>query len=203
MKSLELMAKIFKVNVKRIDGKIIRKAVAALKKGGLVIFPTETVYGLAADPLNKKAVAKIFKAKKRPLNQPLQLLISDPKHAKTLATKIPIKVNSMMKRFWPGPLTIVVKKKRNIPDIVTGGLNTVGIRVPDHDVALELIKAFGRPIAATSANLSGKKPPKTAKEAAKYLKGKVDFIIDSGKTKLGKASKVIDATAKTIKTLRK
>jgi L-threonylcarbamoyladenylate synthase len=193
--------KIIKINSDNKE-KTILKAVNILKKGGLVIFPTETVYGLGAEAFNKKAVLKIFKAKNRPLTQPLQLLIADTKDAKKLSQKIPRKVAGIMKKFWPGPLTIVLKKKEIVSNIVSGGLNTVGIRMPNHPIALDLIRAFGGPIAATSANISGKKPPKTAREALRYFKRGIDLVLDAGKAKTGKASKVVDASKKRIRVLR-
>lgn len=194
--------KIIKVTSKNKD-EIAIEATHVLKKGSLIIFPTETVYGLGADPFNKKAVMKIYKAKGRDFDKPLQLLISDLKQVKKYSRNIRSKVLTMMKKNWPGPLTIIVKKRSVVPSFVTGRRETVGLRMPDHDIALDIIRAFGRPIAATSANKSGKKPPKTAKEAMKYFKTGISLVIDGGKTKTGKPSIVIDATGKKIKVLRK
>ena len=191
-----------KADPRKPDKKVILAAVKALKSGKLIIFPTETVYGLAADPFNKKAVEKLLKLKKRPRGKPLQLLISDIKQIKSLVKKIPAHVKKIIKRSWPGPLTLILPKKRTIPDFVAGNLNTVGIRMPDHPVALELIRSFGAPIAATSANISGQKPPKTAKQAIRSIKKGIALVIDSGKAKLGKSSRVLDATKKKMKLLR-
>lgn len=181
---------------------IIKQAVSLLKQGKVIVFPTETVYGIGADALNKKAAAKIFRLKKRPKTQPLQILISDISDVKKFARCVPQKAVRLMKKSWPGPLTAVVKKNGRIPDIVTGGLKTVGIRIPDHPLALEIIKALGRPLAASSANISGVNPPKTAKEAARHFKSGVALVIDGGRCKIGKASKVIDATGRKNKVLR-
>lgn len=182
---------------------VVMKAVSLLKQGKVMIFPTETVYGIGADFKNKKAVSKLFKLKKRPFTQPLQLLISDIKQAKKLSKKLSPKVLKIMKKSWPGSLTIVVKKNKNVPNFVTGGMGTVGLRVPDHPLILEIIEILGHPIAASSANISGKKPPKTAKAAARYFKSGIALVIDGGRCRIGKASKVIDATKYTIETLRK
>jgi len=181
---------------------IIKEAVRLLKKGKVMIFPTETVYGIGADAFNKKAVAKIFGLKKRPKTQPLQILIGDIKTAKKVSRNIPTKALSLMKKGWPGPLTVIITKKKIVPDIVTGNMNTVGLRIPDHPLMLEIIKTLGRPIAASSANISGKKPPVTAKEAARYFRSGIALVIDGGKCKRGKASKVIDATGKKNKIIR-
>lgn len=182
---------------------IIKEAVRLLKKGKVMIFPTETVYGIGADAFNKKAVAKIFKLKKRSKTQPLQILIGDFRSVNKVAKNISKKAKALMKKGWPGPLTVIVTKKKIVPDIVTGSMNTVGLRVPDHPLMLEIIRTLGHPIAASSANMSGKKPPKTAKEAAKHFKNGIAMIIDGGRCRIGKASKVIDATGTRTKTLRK
>ncbi len=182
---------------------IVKKAVALLKQGKVIVFPTETVYGIGADALNKKAAAKIFRLKKRPKNQPLQILISDISDVKKFASRVPQKAVRLMKQSWPGPLTAVIKKNGRIPNIVTGGLKTVGLRMPDHPLALEIIKALGRPLAASSANISGASPPKTAKEAARHFKSGVALVIDGGRCRIGKASKVLDLTGKQTKLIRK
>jgi len=180
----------------------VKAAVLALKKDGLIIFPTETVYGIGCDMKNRTAVKKLFAAKARPKDKPFQVLISDIKDVKALCAKLPKKAGLLMKRSWPGPLTVVLKKKRTVPYAVTGGLDTIGIRMPDHPFILAVIKALGKPLAASSANISGKRPPRTAKQAAKYFNDRVSLIIDAGKCKIGKASKVIDATSTVFKVLR-
>lgn len=182
---------------------IVKKAVALLKQGKVIIFPTETVYGIGADALNRKAAAKIFALKNRPKNQPLQILISDMSDVNKFASTVPQKALHLMKKSWPGPLTAVVKKKKSIPDVVTGGLKTVGIRMPDHPLALEIIDALGSPLAASSANISGKNPPVTAAQAAKQFKSGIALIMDGGRCSIGKASKVLDLTGKKTKLIRK
>lgn len=195
--------KIIKLSKRNLDISIINKAVNALKQGKLIIIPTETVYGICCDAFNERAVKKLFKIKKRPKTKPLQILISDIKDINNITQNIPFKLKKIMKKCWPGPTTIVVKKKKIISNIVTGGLNTVGIRIPNHPVAIQLIKAFGHPIAASSANISGKKPPRTARQASKSLKKGFAFVLDCGTSKIGKPSKVLDASHNKIKTLRK
>jgi L-threonylcarbamoyladenylate synthase len=182
---------------------VVMKAVSLLKQGKVMIFPTETVYGIGADAFNEKAAAKIFKLKKRSKNQPLQILIADFEAVKKTASGVSAKALKLMKKSWPGPLTAVVRKKKSVPDVVTGGLNTVGLRMPDHLLVLEIIKALGRPVAASSANITGKNPPKTAKEAGRHFKSGISLVIDGGRCRIGKASKVVDATKRTVKVLRK
>lgn len=194
--------KLIKISAKIPDSSIIAKAVNALKQGKLIIIPTETVYGICCDAFNESAVRKLFRIKKRPKSKPLQLLISDVKDIKKIAQKIPLKIKKIMKKIWPGPITIVLKKKKIVPNIVTAGLNTLGIRIPDHPIALKLINSFGGPIAASSANISGQKPPRTAHQAVKSLKKGFALVLDCGPSRIGRASKVIDASSKKIRTIR-
>ena len=182
---------------------VVNKAVGLLRQGKVIIFPTETVYGIGADAFNKKAVAKIFALKKRPTTQPLQILIGDIKTVKKVSRNVSRKALALMKKSWPGPLTVIVTKKKIVADIVTANMKTVGLRMPDHPLMLEIIKALGHPIAASSANISGKNPPKTAKEAAKHFRSGVALLIDDGRCRIGKASKVVDITKTTAKVLRK
>jgi L-threonylcarbamoyladenylate synthase len=185
-----------------MDGPV-KKAAALLKNGGLLVFPTETVYGIGADLTNKKAIKRLFSVKERPKDKPFQVLISDFKDVKKLCAKVPLKAGRLMKKSWPGPLTVILKKKRSVPGLVTAGLDSVGIRMPDHPFILEVIKALGNPIVASSANISGKRPPRTAKEATKYFKDRVALVIDAGKCKIGRPSKIIDATRSEPITIRK
>jgi len=185
---------VLKINQKKPEKDKILKAAQILKMGGLVAFPTDTVYGLGADATNGPAVKKIFKVKKRPLSKALPILIGDKTELTLYASGVSAKIKKLTDEFWPGPLTIVVKKKKNIPDVVTAGKKTVGIRVPDNPVALALIIALGRPLAATSANISDKPSPTTAHNVKKYLNKKIDLILDGGKTSLGVESTVLDCT---------
>ena len=186
---------LYKTDPNNIDRSTIQKAVQALKSGKLIIFPTETVYGLGCDPKNPRALKKMFLAKKRSFSKPFQLLIGNLRQTRHIAKKIPKNAEKLIKASWPGPLTLVVAKRNSVPDLLTAGLPTVGIRMPDHPVALALIKAFKSPLAATSANISGKKAPKTARQAVKDLKNYVEIVLDGGKTRLGTASKVVDLSS--------
>lgn len=183
---------IIKINQRRPEPAKIKQAVRVLKRGGLVAFPTDTVYGLSADATNPAAVKKIFKVKKRLLSNPLPVLIAQKTDLKKYTINTPIKIKKLIKKLWPGPLTIVLKKKKIIPNIVTAGGKTVGIRVPDNPMALALIKTFGRPLVTTSANFSGKRSPTTARCVQKNLNNKINLILDGGKTKLGVESTVLD-----------
>lgn len=167
----------------------IKKAAKIIQNGGIVAFPTETVYGLGANALNKIAVSKIFEIKNRPSFDPLIVHIASIKDVSKYAytTKIALE---LAKRFWPGPLTIVLRKKKIIPDIVTAGLETIGIRIPNNPIALKLIKYSKVPIAAPSANKFGYISPTKAIHITKNLKG-VDLILDGGKTPIGVESTII------------
>jgi L-threonylcarbamoyladenylate synthase len=191
-----------KINPKNPEKDKINLAAEVLRQGGLVAFPTDTVYGLGADATNAVAVKKIYKVKKRTLSKALPILIDDKKDLVKYASGISDGVKRLAKKFWPGPLTIVIKKKKIIPNIVTAGKKTVGIRVPDHPVALALIRALGRPLATTSANISDKRSPTTARGVKKYLNKKIDLILDGGKTKLGAESSVLDCTTSPPTVLR-
>ena len=161
-----------------------------IKNGGIVAMPTETVYGLAADALNGEAVAKIFKAKGRPMDNPLIVHISDIKQIDMLVSEFPDKAKKLAEKFWPGPLTIVLPKSDIIPDEVSAGLSTVAIRFPSHPVAHELI-AKSSPIAAPSANLSGSPSPTTVRHVLADMDGRIDAIVDGGDCEVGVESTVI------------
>lgn len=169
----------------------IARAAALLREGELVAFPTETVYGLGADALNPGAVGKIFAAKGRPADNPLIMHIHEPGQLEGLVT-IPEGAMALMARFCPGPLTILMPRTSRVPDIVTAGLDTVAVRMPSHPVARSLLKASGVPIAAPSANLSGKPSPTTAAHVLRDLNGRVPLIIDGGPCGVGLESTVLD-----------
>ncbi len=174
----------------------IRKASKIILRGGLVAFPTETVYGLGANALSAMAVKKIFRAKKRPLDDPLIVHIAEIRQAYALAKKVPLEARLLMQEFWPGPLTIVLQKSWRVPKATTGSLKTVAIRMPKNRVALELIRDSGVPIAAPSANLFGRPSPTSARHVLDDLGGKIDAVIDSGKTNIGVESTVLDLSGK-------
>ena len=172
----------------------IEKAGEIIRNGGLVAFPTETVYGLGADALNLVAVSHIYRAKGRPSDNPMIVHIGDREMLSQLTDTITPDMEKLMDAFWPGPMTMIVKRRPLVPDVTTGGLDTVGIRFPSNPVAQALVKAAGCPIAAPSANLSGKPSPTTADHVVKDMMGRVDAIIKSGPCTHGIESTVIDMT---------
>lgn len=185
--------RVFRVSKENFDF-ILDEAAAIIRKGGTVAFPTETVYGLGADGLNPDAVLKIFEAKKRPPGNPLSLLVHSREDIGKVAKNIPGKAVKLMDAFWPGPLTIVLEKKDNVPEITSGNLPSIGLRMPDHIIPLEIIKRAGIPLAAPSANLSGKPSPSLAIHVLADLTGRIDAVIDGGGTAIGLESTVVDMT---------
>lgn len=163
-----------------------------LAQGGLVAFPTETVYGLGADAKNADAVRKIFEAKERPADNPLIVHIADKADLGGLVREIPKSAEKLMELFWPGPLTLIFQRAESVPDIVTAGLNTVAVRMPADPIALELIRAAGVPVAAPSANRSGRPSPTSAKYVAEDLNGRIDAVLDGGDCAVGVESTVLD-----------
>lgn len=206
---------------------IIIKAAAIIRRGGIIAFPTETVYGLGCDPFNETAVRRVYEIKKRSLHNPLALLIADVADVWQIAKKAQGNAlrlqNELMVKHWPGALTIIIKKKPIIPDIVTGGGDSVGIRLPDHDFCRALIRAVGHPIIGTSANLSGQQEATTAAEVRQIfssapgplagvsfspcqggwgVNGGIDLIVDGGPCSLKIASTVVDVTGEKPKIIR-
>lgn len=174
----------------------LTRAAEVIKSGGIVVFPTETVYGLGADAFNERAVRKIFKVKGRPADNPLIVHIADRRNLKALAASVPAAAQKLMDAFWPGPLTIIFKKNPRVPDVVTAGLDTVAVRLPNHALARAFIRAAGVPIAAPSANRSGRPSPTEAIHAKRDLGSKVDFFLAAEKTKYGLESTVINPLAR-------
>lgn len=189
-----MLTRILKTDKHNPSKKVLEEAASVLKSGGLVAFPTETVYGLGADAFNEEAVLKIFKAKKRPPDNPVIVHISNMDMLKEVSTSIPKRVERLIEDLWPGPLTIVVPRSQRIPPVVSAGLDTVAVRMPAHNVALGLIKHLGSPIAAPSANLSGRPSPTNARDVYEDLNGAIDMIIDAGETFIGVESTVIHVT---------
>ncbi|MGM9925567.1 MAG: L-threonylcarbamoyladenylate synthase [Bacillus sp. (in: firmicutes)] len=172
----------------------LEEAAALLKKNEVVAFPTETVYGLGANAKSDEALKKIFTAKGRPSDNPLIIHIAERAQLDELVRDVPDVAVALMDAFWPGPLTLVLRKKSGLSDIATAGLDTVAIRMPDHPIALKLIQEANLPIAAPSANLSGKPSPTTAKHVQKDLTGRISGIVDGGETGVGVESTVVDCT---------
>lgn len=171
------------------------EAARILQQGGLVAFPTETVYGLGADGLKEEAAKKIYAAKGRPSDNPLILHIADLDTLRTLVKEVPQKAELLAKKFWPGPLTMIFQKSDCVPKGTTGGLDTVAIRMPAHPLALELIRASGVSIAAPSANTSGRPSPTCAGHVYEDMDGKIDMILDGGEVEIGIESTIVDMTA--------
>jgi L-threonylcarbamoyladenylate synthase len=169
----------------------LARAAEIIRRGGLVAFPTETVYGLGANALDSQAVARIFEAKGRPFASPIIVHVGDELGARAITAEWPKQADLLARRFWPGPLTLVLKKAEIVPDLVTAGLDSVGIRMPANPVALALIRAAGVPIAAPSANLFTQLSPTTAQHVAEGLGRRVEMILDGGPTQVGIESTVV------------
>jgi L-threonylcarbamoyladenylate synthase len=191
-----------KVKAEKPEIEKIRIAADVIKKSGLVAFPTETVYGLGADALNPKAVARIFEAKKRPPDNPIIVHIANEEDLYKLAKEVPESAKKLVSQFWPGPLTLILKRSSLAPDITVVGLDTIAVRMPRNKVALALIEESGTPIAAPSANLAGKPSPTEAQHVINDLAGRIDIVLDAGPTKIGVESTVVDMTAPTPQILR-
>ena len=194
--------KVLKLDPLNIDHELIKQAVEVIHNRGLVAFPTETVYGLGANALEPRAVAGIFEAKKRPLDDPLIVHIDDVKDLSRLSLSIPRDAHKLVDRFWPGPLTMILKKAEIVPDIVTTGLDTVAVRMPSGSIAREFIKAAGVPIAAPSANLFGRPSPTKAEHVIRDLDGRIDCLIDGGSTEIGVESTVVAFSGDRVLVLR-
>ena len=178
-------------NIFKADEENIKKAAMAIRKGGVVAFPTETVYGLGADGYNPQACARIFEIKERPRFDPLILHANSAEMACGLFSEVPDKAKILMRKFWPGPLTLVLPKAAAVPDIVSSGLPTVAVRVPAHPAALALIRAADRPVAAPSANKFGRLSPTAARHVAEQLGRGPEIILDGGRTAVGVESSII------------
>jgi L-threonylcarbamoyladenylate synthase len=180
----------------------IKRGVSILRAGGIVAYPTDTVYGLGASASLPRAVERIYEVKERPFNMPLPLLLSDVSQITRVAESVPEIAWSLINAFLPGALTLVLQKSSSVSDIISGGGATVAIRIPAHPVPVALVEGLGAPVVGTSANLSGKPSPLTAGEVYSQLGNKVDFIIDGGRCPGGKESTVVDVTGETPVVLR-
>ncbi len=186
--------KVYKVNPDAPEPEKIAAAAEIIKAGGLVAFPTETVYGLGADALDADAVLALFAAKNRPLDNPPIVHVADSKDVYKLAEEVSVKAELLVQQFWPGPLTLVMRRYPDVPDVTTAGLETIAVRMPKHPIALALIRASQTPIAAPSANLAGKPSPTLASHVYADLNGRIDAILDGGATKIGVESTVLDVS---------
>lgn len=199
---MEKATELLVVNPDKPDTAAIRYAADVLRRGGLVAFPTETVYGLGGDATDPGAASAIFAAKGRPQDNPLIVHIAKREDLWLVARDVPEAALRLIEHFWPGPLTLVLPRTHLIPDETTGGLDTVAIRMPDHGIALALIAEAGVPVAAPSANTSGKPSPTTADHVMEDLAGKIDLVIDGGPTSIGVESTVVDMTVSPPMVLR-
>jgi len=196
------MPLILKINPDNTEPDRIEEAVALLRKGGVIAFPTETFYGLGADAGNERAVKQIFEIKGRDFRSPIPLIIGKKEELAELVEDIPPLAETLMTRFWPGPLTLVFRASGRINPGLTAGTGTIGIRLSSHPIALALAGALGGPITATSANRSGKKECTSAEDVLDQLGGRLDGVIDGGSTAGGLGSTVLDVTCDPPKILR-
>jgi L-threonylcarbamoyladenylate synthase len=183
---------VIRVDPEAPDPAALAPAAECLRRGGLVAFPTETVYGLGAHALDSAAVRRLFAAKGRPANDPLIVHVDDIDRMQALVRDVPDAARQLAARFWPGPLTLVLRRSEQVPDDVTAGLNTVAVRVPAHPVARALLIAAGVPVAAPSANLFSRPSPTRASHVMDDLAGRIDFVVDGGATQVGVESTVLD-----------
>ncbi len=194
--------KVIVIDHKAMDEKVLQEAGNIIKNGGLVAFPTETVYGLGGDALNRESSKKIYEAKGRPSDNPLIVHICSMKDLKPIVEKIPEDVFRLAEAFWPGPLTIIMKKSDLVPKETTGGLDTVAVRMPSHPVALKFIEYAGGYVAAPSANVSGRPSPTKAKYVIEDMTGRIDMILDGDGIDIGLESTIVDMTGETPEILR-
>lgn len=197
-----LQTEYIKINRDRPEMEIIQYAAKIIQEGNLLAFPTETVYGLGASALNPQAVAEIFKAKGRPPQTPLLVHVSSLEQVETLAEKVPAEARELMACFWPGPLSIILPASPVVPEIVRGGKQSVGFRMPSHPVSRALIETAG-PIAAPSANLYGRPSPTNSQHVKMDLDGKIFAVLDAGETGAGLESTIIDLSSKPYQILRR
>ena len=169
----------------------LANACAVLRAGGVVAFPTETYYGLAVDPFNQAALSRLFSLKGRSADKPVLLIIDNPSQLSTLAAEVPPPFTMLMERFWPGPLTLIFPGVASLPEMLTGHQGTIGVRVSSHPVARQLVRAFGQPITATSANLSGHPPAVVASGVRDQFGSEVDVVLDGGRTPGGQGSTLL------------
>lgn len=172
------------------------------KKDGIIVYPTETFYGLGVDPFNKTAVKKLFALKGREADKPISILVKDKKMLTEVAEEIPLSAEILIKKFWPGPLTIIFKAKKIIPSLITGSTGKIGVRISSNPITQKLLEAIDAPITATSANPSGEKSPVTTREVMNYFENEVDLILDGGTLSGRLGSTIVDVTEGDLKVIR-
>lgn len=169
----------------------LKEPAKVISDGGIVVFPTETVYGIGTNGLDENAVKRLYEVKQRPIEKPISLLVSNMEMVKQIAKDITEKEYKIMETFFPGPLTIILKKKENVPDVITAGKETVGVRIPSGEIARKLVEYANVPIAAPSANISGEPSGTNIQDIIKSFGGQVDYFIDGGECKIGIASTIV------------
>ena len=194
------MTKIYKVDPKEPNEAVLREVADMIKEGKLIAYPTETVYGLGTNALDENAVKRLLEVKGRP-RKPISVVISDLDHVERIAEPNEVAMK-LMEKFFPGPITVIVKKKDTIPSIVTAGTDKIGIRMPDYKIPLKLAEFSGVPVTSTSANISGKPSPTKPEHVMEDFMGKIDAILDAGETPLKIESTVVDTTTKPPRVLR-
>ncbi len=183
------------------DSQAIADAAAAIVKGELVVFPTDTVYGVGTCAFEEQAILRLYAAKERPLNKGIPILMADLGDIEKVASSVPDIARKLISKFWPGPLTLILPRHENLPESISENEN-IAVRIPDSDVARAVIRAAGGAVATSSANRSGNKPPQTAEQALLELDGKVTIVLDAGPTGQSVPSTIIDCTGETIRILR-
>ena len=191
-------------NCKAKDGRAenLADAVAALKRGEVIVYPTETLYGLGADALNLDAVEKVFQLKGRDPTNPIPVLIAGREMLKALVTEVPALAEKLMAKFWPGPLTLVLAARKDIPSALLNADGGIGVRISSQPIATELVRALGCPLTATSANPSGLAPARTVQQAKNYFAGKINLFIDAGKLTSRTGSTVVEISANGVRIIR-
>lgn len=196
------MTQVLKINPDAPEPDVIEAAAQVLRNGGLVAYPTETVYGLAASAFVIDTIARVYDVKQRPFNQALPVQIADKADIPTLAREVPRAAQQLVDEFFPGPLTLVFWRLPSVSLTVTGGQNTIGLRMPDHPIPLSVIRAFGAPVVCPSANLTGRRAPMSAADVLEDLDGAIDLVLDGGPTADRVASTVLDVTTQPARLLR-
>ncbi len=196
------MTQVLTINPLAPEAAVVQTAADVLRQGGLVAYPTETVYGLAASAFLVDSVARVFEAKQRPFHQALPVQIADTRDIGTLARDIPPEAQSLIDAFFPGPLTLVLERLPSVSLLVTGGSDTLGLRMPDHAVPLAVMRAVGAPLVCPSANLTGRRSPMSAADVLEDLDGLIDLVLDGGPTQDRVASTVLDVSVRPARLLR-
>lgn len=188
------MTRVLRVDTRDPEPEAVATAAACMREGGMVAFPTESFYGLGVPALDGRSILRVFRVKGRPESKPLLALVDSIRMAEALCAEIPPGARALMARYWPGPLTLVLRAGSGVPEALTARTGTVGVRMPAHAVALALVQALRAPVTAPSANPSGAPPPVTAEDVLRYFQGQVDLVLDGGRTAGGPASTVADCT---------